>query len=531
MYKLLFVDDESIIREGISSVISWKDIGFELVSMLENGLQAIEYIRKNPVDIVLSDIKMPKVDGLQLSKVIHEEFPEITVLLLSGYDDFEYAQEALKYHVSEFLLKPITAEELTRVLTRMHEKLDDQRDEQENRKELEKRLNESLPLLRERFLYRLVSGRIDRGAIEERKAYFQWMDLEGLYQVMVVSIPEDINDLDRLALSQFITRQKQEGDELLYNRDDNFVLILQDFADLSDRESVEAAREKLKQRSYGLGRKIFSFLQKRTANQGGIGCGEVVDSLEHLVTSYRGANSAVEYVRVIGTAKILHISEIRNRQSISHEEFSLLSEQLVKVLKTGRREETGVALDTIFTYFEKHYLTLHEASLYLMRLQTTLQDFMQELGLVQGAGTMPFQADYFVSINQARGFFRKLISDIEEKISDKRFDNTRSRVARAKQIIANRYADKNFSLQDICDELFLSTSQFSVLFKDGTGMTFVEYLTDYRVEQAQALLKNSSMRAYEVAELVGFNDPRYFSIIFKKVSGMTPMEYRRSIEE
>ncbi len=531
MYKLLFVDDESIIREGISSVISWDELGFELVAKLENGLQAIEYIRKNPVDIVISDIKMPKVDGLQLSKKISEEFPEIMVMLLSGYDDFEYAQEALKYQISEFLLKPITADELSKVLTSMRERLDEQHDEKENQKELQKKLDESFPLLRERFLYRLISGRIPKEAIAERKDYFQWMDLEGLYLVMIIDIPETNDDLDHIALMQFIGNQLRESDEILINRDDNFVLLLQEFVDLSDQASVDEESASLKKRSYELGKKIFSYLHKRSDDQGAIGCGEVVNSIDHLVISYRGAHSAAEYVKVIGNEMIMQVSEIRNRQTISPEDFFLLSEQLVAELKRGAREDAESALDAIFTYFEKHYLTLHEASLYLVRLQSVLQDFLQELGLVHGDEIVPFQSDYFVSINQARGFFTKVVRDIEDRIQDRRLDNTRSRVDRAKSIISQRYAEKGFSLQEICDELFLSTSQFSLLFKEGTGKTFVEYLTTYRIEQAQSLLKSSSMRAYEIAELVGFSDPRYFSIIFKKLTEKTPLEYRRSLSE
>ncbi len=530
MYRLLFVDDESIIREGISSCISWDSLGFELVSMLENGQQAIEYVRTNPVDIIISDIKMPKIDGLELSRLVSGEFPQTMILLLTGYDDFEYAQEAVRYNVSEFLLKPITARELTEVLVQVKKKLDEQKQTIDEQRELKEKLERSFPLLRERFLYRMISGKLDTASIEERRGYFQWTDLEGLYQIVVVDIPPTWDDLARITLYEHLRKLLDSSDEIISNRDENLVLLLQQSADAVTKCAYDSVLT-LEQRGELLAKRAFSFIASCHDDPVSIGCGEVVDDLGLVVVSYRGACNAVDYLRVLGHSKIMHISEIRDKKTISPEGFNLLSHNLLEQLKGGSRRATEQALEAIFTYFEKHYLTLHEASFYLVRLQSQLLDFLQEMDLIRPEDEhLPLKTEFFVSINQARGFFTKMVQRIEERILEKRNDLTSSRIDKAKAIIANRYSDKDFSLKDICDELFLSTSQFSLLFKEGTGKTFVEYLTAYRIEEARMLLKSTSMRGYEIADRVGFADPRYFSIIFKKLTGMTPMEYRRSLE-
>lgn len=138
MYKVLLVDDEILVREAISAKIEWGHLGFELVGDCENGKAAIEFLKENPVDVVLTDICMPYLDGMGLSKYIYENMPQTRIIIFSGYSDFEYAKQAIQYKVAEYLLKPVTAKELTEVLTRIREKLDSERTEEERIDALQK---------------------------------------------------------------------------------------------------------------------------------------------------------------------------------------------------------------------------------------------------------------------------------------------------------------------------------------------------------------------------------------------------------
>ncbi len=521
MYKLIFVDDEAIVRDGISTCIPWGQNGFKLTGLFEHGIQALEYMKDNPVDVVISDINMPRMDGLTLSRNIEEKYPEVMVLLLSGYDEFEYAQEAIKSKVREFLLKPITADELSSVLKSIIGELDFLRERKKQFAHMEEKLAMSFPLLKERFLYRMVSGKLDIKSIERRKGYFQWLDLKLFYQISVISIPGNWNEIDRITLSEFIKTVLNEDEELLSNRTEDLVILLQ-----GDK------KDELKQRSETLAKRIYMYSSKLLKDQISTGCGEIVDNLTLLPESYRGACNAVDYSRVLGLSQILSIEDVRNRKRIAPERFSDLTSKLIEQLKSGSRTLTNGALLEVFAYLETHLLTALEATFYFTRLHLSFVNFVQEMELyIDSDDTSLYQPGNLKSMEQAKIFFLDLLDLIENRIQQQRNIAVKSRIEKAKKIIESKKGDSQFSLQDICNEVFLSVSQFSLIFKEGTGKTFTEYLTMCRIDEAKRLLKTSDLKSYEIAEETGFTDPRYFSILFKKITAMTPMEFRRSFEE
>ncbi|RKX84878.1 MAG: hypothetical protein DRP58_06605 [Spirochaetes bacterium] len=519
MYKLIFVDDEAIVRDGISSCIPWGQNNFELTGLFEHGLQALEYMKENSVDVVISDINMPRMDGLTLSREIEEKYPDVMVLLLTGYDEFEYAQEAIKSKVREFLLKPITADELSKVLKHLKEELDFFKERKSQLELMENKLEASFPLLKERFFYRMVSGKLDVQTLTRRKKYFGWNDYGMFYQISIISIPGNWNELDRITVSEYIKSGLREGDELLSNRTEDLVILLQG-----------KERGSLNLRSRVLAKNVYTYVSKLEKDQISTGCGDIVDNLILLPESYRGAGNAVDYSRVLGLSQVLSIEDVRNREKISTEKYSELTKELSYQLKTGSRNLTVKALENIFEYLEKHLLSVIEVTFYFTRLHITFLNFIQEMELYfDDDDTSLYQPGNLESMDQAKLFFSKLLSLIEDRIEEHRNDAVRSRIEKAKNIIADKKGDSAFSLQEICNDVFLSVSQFSLLFKEGTGKTFIEYLTMCRVEEAKHLLKSTDYKSYEIADKIGFTDPRYFSIIFKKTTGMTPIEFRRSL--
>lgn len=520
MFRLIFVDDEAIIRDGISQCVPWGENGFELAGMFEQGLPALDYIKENHVDVVITDINMPRMDGLTLSRILAEQYPGIMVLLLTGYDDFEFAQKAVKNQVREFLLKPITAAELKDVLSEVHKELITLGEQELEQEIMKEKLNQSFPLLRERFLNRLVTGRLNKENYLRRKEYFQWRDLEHFYLVSVLGIPDSWNELERLILQEHIKGISPVSVDAFFNTNENLVLIFQDSEVIG-----------LSARSKQLLEEIFQFAWIQEKEQISAGCGEIVDSYKQLPNSYSGARSAVEYCRVLGMTQILYIEDVRDSQKIVPETFHLMTDNLLEQLKEGRKENTLKALSQIFSYLEKHYISQDEAVSYYARIHFILYNFLLEMGLLSAEDPFfPQKTPYYYTLNEARKGFQKYVEEIEKRIDSRRNDIILSRVDKAREIIAGRYSDHKFSLQDICGELYLSTSQFSFIFKEGTGQTFVEYLTSYRIEEAKKLLKSTDQKAYEVAESVGYHDSRYFSLIFKKKTGLTAMEYRKRLE-
>ena len=523
MYKLIFVDDEDIVREGISSRLPWGKNGFELAGIFSDGSAALEYVHENGVDVVLSDISMPKMDGLTLSRELSKTHPRVQILLLTGFDEFEYAQEAVRSRVKEFLLKPITAEELAEVLERTRTELDRLRDAEREQERLRALLDQSLPLLRERFFYRLVSGRLNPERIRRRLAFFGCVDEGGSCKVLIVAYPDEWDELTRLALAEDARSRIEENDAVFGNRNEDLVILFQgpDAAALEDRVGKIAER-------------IFSTALSLGEAPITIGIGETTDRLAYANRSYLGAGSAVDHAKILGLSRIQSVDDIRRKSRVSQEAFISRIRRLVTALREGVGRSSIEALGDIFALFEASYLTSSDVVGFLARLQYHLSDFIDEMNLASESDfddlSLTSEPKRFGRLSDARAFFERKIQLIEEHVRRRRNDAVHSRIDRARDIIARRFAEKSFSLHDICAELYLSTSQFSALFKEGTGRTFVEYLTETRVDEAKRLLKTTDMRSYEVADAVGYQDPRYFSSIFKKTTGFTTTEYRREME-
>lgn len=520
LINLIIADDESIIREGVTNKINWIENGFRFAGAFEHGIDALDYIRKNPVDVVISDINMPRMDGLELSRILAKEFPELVVLLLTGYDDFEYAQEAVKNHVRDFILKPITAKELKAVLSTIKSEIEASRAKTEELEEMKKKLSESFPLLRERFFNRLVSSRLSIDFIKERGGYIGWKNLEAYYQLAYIYIPESWEELNSIILSEHIKKILSAEDEVFTDRSDNLVIILQD----KDKAALE---NKTRQ----IARKTFLRALEFELEQITIGYGELVDKAENIPVSRRGAENAVDYSRVMGISQIVSVADLRSRDQIQLEEFNSLTRELISCLTESNKDEVKNALSAIFEYLKEHYISGKDLPFYFARLHYLLYYFIREMDLI---GTdeefFPGAGEKFGSLTEARLLFDQIMVFIEERIHSRRHDLVISRMDRARTIIAERFREPDFSLHDICNDLYLSVSQFSLIFKEGTGRTFVEYLTSHRMEEAKRLLKSTDLKGYEIAEKVGYLDPRYFSLVFKKYTGMTTMEFRKSLE-
>jgi len=534
-YRLIFIDDEYIVREGIKTRIKWGENGFELVGVFENGLQAIEFLKNNRVDIIISDIYMPKMDGLELSKIIHEKYPEIVVIILTGYDHFEYAQQAIRYRVKDFLLKPITAEELENVLEKIKGELDRLSEEKEELNILKSTLQRTTPLLKEQLLKSLIGGEVEEREIEENLTLLKWKSpTETFFKVLTIFLPETTKRETKLSIIKRIATAITENDEVFLNYDSCIVVILNG-----------EGRHQLEKRSSVTSKEIFDMLTKNYSIKTTIGSGEIIRGIANLSLSYNDAKNAMEYARTIDLPTIISIRDIRNKRKLFPEEYFSLIRRIGDTLYTGNRETTRKTLEDVFSYLEKHYLTREELTIFYAQLQFFLNTFIQEIGPISHKSAEKesdanhntsgplypgeINLNKYKKLTTAKEYFLELIERIENILELKRKNLTLSRTERAIKIIKQRYSDPNFTLKDIADEMFLSVSQFSSIFKEATNQTFVEYLTKIRLNEAKKLLKTTDLLIYEIADRVGFSDPHYFSITFKKYTGMPPGEFRKNL--
>ena len=172
MYKLLIVDDEALVREAIQDQMDWEKLGFECIGTCEDGVEALEFIKSNPPDVVLTDIGMPFMNGIELTQELYIHYPTIKVIIFTGYDDFDFAQQALKLQAVDYILKPMTAIELEEVISKLRLELDQQNNQIQDYERLKRQLRENLPLLKERFLERLATSPMTEKQMREGFTYF-----------------------------------------------------------------------------------------------------------------------------------------------------------------------------------------------------------------------------------------------------------------------------------------------------------------------------------------------------------------------
>lgn len=530
MYDILIVDDEAVVREMILELIDWNSHGFNCVGHCENGMEALEAAIRHRPDVVLTDISMPFMDGLEMARRLAEEHPRCRIVFLTGYDDFEYARQAVKLGADDYIMKPITAAELRALLDRLRTKLDEERSRLEDMDRLRRQLNESFPLLRERFLERLVITGMRSGEAEERLAYFG-IGLDGPDYIVLAVDPDRFRERDgaedrellRFAVFNIVQELagKQARSAVFRSREERVLAVLSGFPS-----------DELEERAQQLAERVRDAAETYLNITVTVGIGRSVGALHELRRSYLDAVTALEYRLLLGDNRVISITDMEGRESARFFDTAKWERKLVSGIRTGNGEEADEAITETFAHLRTAFPTVERCYIQIQKLIIALIQTVAELGGDEtelfGRGTNPF-ADVYA---------RKTLDEIEEwlkaacrraiaAVAAARTDFCRLQMLNAETYIRERYGDPELSLKAICQHLHMSTSYFSAEFKRHTGKTFIEYVTAERIAKAKELLKFSDLKTYEIAARVGYKDPHYFSMIFKKTTGETPKEHRQ----
>ncbi|MFP3091217.1 response regulator [Treponema sp. TIM-1] len=530
-YSFVLVDDEPEIREGMRDAIPWEDLGFSFAGACANGFEALELAERIRPDVVMTDINMPFMDGFVLTDRLLSALPDTKVLIISGYDDFEYARKALRLQVYDYIVKPITPGEFKNVLVKLKQTLDA---EQESRRDLEhikKQLVESIPLLRERFLVHLIEGRPDRTGIPEQLAYFDLpLPLEGVaYQCLVLD---------------FVRRRKGEDFHIdlitVQNILEEFLnslglgLLFQDGADrlvilLWGKNRSGVYREGLKTAEL-LWHKLQSLRFKDIA----LGVGEAAETLESLETSYHTAAEALAWGLLQEKIGLTAYREVMGKTESPEGRGSPgWGREIVSALKIGAGEEARRHIRAMTDYFKNTPLTIDEYHSKLRLVLAALLQGMEDMEIPQRE-IFPPPSDPFADIKQlknldeVRDWFFLLADTIGSYTSTRQENFALVKVREALDYLETHYDDPALSLQGLCKKLDISTSYFSAVFKKHHDKTFVEELTAIRIRKAMELLRTTDLMTYEIAEKIGYRDPHYFSLSFRKSTGLTTTEYRNA---
>ena len=535
MYRILLVDDEILVRDAIRENIDWAGMDCELVGDCQNGQEAAEFVNKHPVDIVLTDICMPYMDGMELSHFLHDNYPDIVIVIFSGFGEFEYAKKAIRYNVSEYLLKPITAMELTAVIGRMKEKVDQRQKEKrklENLTKASENYRKNAQIIRSKAIEALVGCSQD---VNESLAQLKNMGIELVgpnYRVAVFDIDlysdmykVDVEKRQESALMAFVLYNisneiaERESAGIAYQEGSNRVCIL--FQGVRTRDSNNKIRS--------ICREIQQKVKEVIGIEVSMGIGGWVRNLEDLILSHDVAAKAIQYRYLLGGSLLLDMEEKKPNREISL--YDTL-EQLTDSLKTGKKETMELCLSRMEQEIKDELVEKSRACMYLQQIVRAVGSASESLQTereepLRGSETLLRNVTEQSTFQQAIGLVKEYAEEVFEKLSSLNSSSGQRQASLALDYIQNNYMDPNLSLNSICSYLSISTSYFSTIFKEVTGETFMEVLIRTRMDKARELLENTTLKNYEIAEKVGFSDPHYFGISFKKITGKTPTEYAR----
>lgn len=522
-YRVLLADDEEEIRSGISRKIDWASLGFQLVGEAGNGEEALELADRLRPDVVLTDIKMPFMDGLELCRRLRLTLPGARLVVFSGFDDFEYARQAMSLGVSEYILKPINAPELIQVLEKLRDQLDRQQLERRDMETLRRRYEESLPVLRELFYTRLLSGQIRPEQVQDRAARYE-IDLpQGLWTAALIHVDGlgDEGERDELLL---LSVQSFLGKHFALEGCAARVVLYGDMAALLVHLDREERLYPLLEELERLSRLSQSYLGLRLT----AGVGLVCRGPEELNHSAAGARSALDYRVLAGGGRVIYIGDLEPQSaapSFEEEDQRALS----AAVKLGTREQAERVVRELMERLRR--ASLSKCDLFLLEVVTCLVRLTRSGGLsveeVFGEGfTGAVSVSDFSSLEELGDWLAERCGRLHDLLGRRRSDSAWQMVERAKDYIAGHYTDEQLSVEALCAHIHLSPTYFSTLFKREVGMSFTAYVTQVRMEEAARLLRETDEKTYRIAEATGFSDPNYFSYVFKRHFGLSPSKFR-----
>ena len=528
LYKVILVDDEEEVREAIRRRIDWEEIGFTVVATAENGEEALELAETCEPDVVMTDIQMPFMDGLTMLKRFKEKIPDIRSVIFSGYDDFEYAKEAIRLEAEEYILKPVDAEELREIFKRIRSRLDEQIKQRRNVEQLSKYYEASRPMMKEQLIIGLLEGRELQFDLERYQRDFDLKIESAFYCVgafRITPMGDDKETLDKnlmaVSLKQIVT-ERFRG-----------VLDIEAFVYL-DTVCVLARLKGTGQYDTFINEmdKTCKIAHKSLHANVSAGIGRIYGNAESIHTSFLEAKDAFHYRIFVGENQALCINDVDPTSHIEDYVSEKQIRHIMRQVKVGTRESLEAE---IRDFIEK----LKRSDINLNQLQIFYAEFMVELFRLSRGHVVSLEQTGFGNVNtneELAGFSSmdefadrliELTGILWEKINNGRLDSTKKLAEDAKQYIADHYGESTLSVDEICSHLNVGTSYFSSVFKKETGMSFVTYLTQIRMNEAQRLLDTTDEKSYIIAGMVGYEEPNYFSYVFKKHFGVSPSKYRQ----
>ncbi len=530
MLKTVIIDDEELIREGLISTIDWKSLGYEIVGEASDGEEAIELIQNLLPDVIITDVRMPFMNGLELLEFIKPMLPNAFVIIISGHDEFQYAQKALQLGAYDYLLKPFDLDYFHKMLVKIKYEYTVQRASSKGLSD------NNLHMLQSKFIEDVIYDKIDSREIDKKAGDYKLRDLMHQYLAIIIiqldnyhlSIAQhtfdEINDIHKRFYGQIQQLTEHIGDlYMIEGKSGDCILCL-------SHKSVHTLSDQRK----SLGESLKKEIEKHMNFTVTIAIGDICQGLKELPAAYKHTLEICNYRFVAGYGKILYPKDVSKESQVnfSYPQVGYDSEKFIAYIKAGNDEDISSYIDSLFNELVTHG---HNSSLFIIMFVTSI--YVQILNLLN---TMDYSMesifanplDIYRSLTASPNIMhtKDVLKDVALKVShylsSKRSSKQSSSIQKAKNYIDSNYSSPLLTLQSVAEHVNMGVCYFSSVFKQETDETFINYVTKVRIEKAKELLSTSKYKSYEVAYLVGYDNPTYFSTIFKKMTGVSPSQYK-----
>ncbi len=533
MLKVFLVEDEALIREGLREKIPWEQYGYKLVGDASDGEMALPMIRKTRPDVLITDIKMPFMDGLELSKIVREDFSAMKIIIISGYDDFEYAREAIRVGVDQYLLKPITRMNLRKVLQELKEKIEQDMEHQDYQVMLQNEMHKYEQFSQRRFFEQVLAGKLSVSEIYDEASKWS-IDLSAqCYNLMFLYLKEQKGAVENEGMEQFVRKQEEILNYFLRNPQYHLfrwnvncygVLIKADTQQMEKYtkrglEHIQTVCDSMKQQ-----------LDWHVA------VGNPVERLSALTQCYQQVSHYGAYRFLLPSVHIL------SEETLA-EQLSTRDEKDIAVIDTGNMSPDvildfldGGTLEEVHDFVESYLEGVRkpmESRMFrdyvILNIRFTILTYVETIE-AKKEEFLEFAGKYGSHVHISKEeVFEYFVETLRAAITlrDAESHNQNSRTLKnAKKYIDENYALESLSLSTVACAVDVSANYLSSIFSQSEQKTFTEYVTEKRMEKARKLLGYTNRSLGDIASDVGFKDSHYFSYVFKKTQGISPREYR-----
>ncbi|HHW30557.1 MAG TPA: response regulator [Clostridiaceae bacterium] len=532
MYKVMLVDDEYWIRKGIAEGINWNALGFEVCATASNGEEALSLMENDIPDVLLTDIKMPVMDGIELIRNVAMKYPSVKTVILSGYNDFAYAQKAIEYGTYAYILKPIKDEEFNLLFSKLFNELEVQKKAYNNLSGQFLNLKNNRLDLEEYYLLKYIAGNFyDTNELKRELAELGSI-IPDHYLCCIVFTYDSIDknekpiNLTNIILYETKRYWNKSNYPVLLNND-QFIIIPHDSIKISNRDLIYS----VKQFKFHLENILYDRDFSDVVLSFGIG--KSCLNIESLSVIYKEAVLALQRKFYTGKGSITLYNNKDNSEVgiLDQCNYTLdeISEELLSVILDGDLYSICPRIKTLFkalvssSFYEKNKLIIKCIEIYLS-ISMKLKDKDLPVNLLN-TDDIYHQISKCETLEELISYYEKCITDIATQIKELKNESDNNMIIKIKQYIEANY-HKKLSLKDLADHFCMNSSYLSTYFKKHTGINLFDYITYVRMENAKRLLKNSDYQITEISENVGFVDYRHFCTVFKKEIGMSPLQYR-----